>query len=700
MNQSTTISPFHRGEREVQTRLGVRDNVENVGQRFIHEYLPEEHRAFYSQLPFVLIGTIDSSGRPWATILIGHPGFTASPNPQTLKFNTRLVFGDPLDGLLSKGTNVGLLGIEYHSQRRNRATGKVIEFSDQSITVKIDQAFGNCPQYIQSRDYELLPEIESIGEPLAMTQVRGLDDRAQEIIAAADHFYIATHYSEDVDNDSHGADVSHRGGKPGFVRIEDERTLTFPDFYGNNHFNTIGNIILNPRAGLLFIDFERGDLLYLTGKAEIVWDSEQTRAFIGAERLVRFTLDQGRSIESAVPIRWNFREYSPSLESTGSWEEVSDKLAAAKEGNKYRNYRVMRMQRESETIISYYLEPEEGGKIACHVAGQFLPIEIHPPEAEAPVQRTYTISSAPNGIYYRLSIKREPPATPDLPPGLTSNYFHDHVARGTIIRALSPRGKFTLDESSSRPVVLISGGVGITPMISMLEQLVNDSQSCGCTRTVWFIHGAINGEVQGFGDYLRKLSQELSYLTTHIRYSNPSATDLMGKHYDSTGYVDIELLKSLLPLDDYDFYLCGPTPFMESLYGGLKSLNVADGRIHYEFFGPGATLHKEPGIGFLIEELGDQQPVAVQFVRSGIETTWDPSKGTLLDLAESEGLQPTYSCRSGICQTCTTKISQGEVAYIEPPMVEPAENSALICCSYPRPGVTEDQESLPLILDL
>jgi len=700
MMDTTTQSPFHRGERDVQTRLGVRDSIEDIGQRFIRDHLPEQHKAFFSQLPFVLIGAVDTLGRPWATILMGRPGFVDSPDPQTLRINTRLVFGDPLDGLLSKGTDVGLLGIEYHSRRRNRLTGKVAEFSDQLITIKIDQTFGNCPQYIQSRDYELLPEIEAIGKPLATTQIHSLDDRAQEIITTADHFYIATHYSEDAGDDSHGADVSHRGGKPGFVRIEDARTLTFPDFLGNNHFNTIGNISLNPRAGLLFIDFERGDLLYLTCTAEIIWNSEEKRAFVGAERLVRFTVDEGLLVENAVPLRWSFREYSPSLEMTGSWQEVSDKLAALKEGNKYRNYRVVRVERESETITSFYLEPEEGDKIGCHVAGQFLPIEIQPPEVEAPVQRTYTISNAPNGAYYRLSIKREPPAKPDLPPGLSSNYFHDHVACGTIIRTLSPRGKFALNESSTRPVVLISGGVGITPMISMLEQLVNDSEGCGCTRPVWFIHGAINGKVHAFGDHVRELAREFPCLSAHVRYSNPSARDVEGEHYDSTGYVDLELLKSLLPLDDYDFYLCGPPPFMESLYGGLKSLNVADERIHYEFFGPGATLHKQPGIGSLVEELGDQQPVPVQFARSGIQTTWDPSKGTLLDLAESEGLQPAYSCRSGICQTCATKVSQGAVAYVEPPMVDPGKSTALICSSYPRPEATEDEESLPLILDL
>jgi len=700
MNQLSTLSPFHRGEHEVQTRVGVRDSSEHIGQRFIRDYLPGEHKAFFTQLPFVLVGAIDADGRPWASILMGRPGFIDASDAHTLKINARQVFGDPLAGILVKGTDLGLLGIEFETRRRNRLSGKVTEFDDQTITLEINQTFGNCPQYIQSRDYELLPEIDAIGQPLPTQKIKKIGNRAQEIIRTADNFYIATHFSENEIDASQGADVSHRGGKPGFVRIENDRTLTIPDFAGNNHFNTIGNIVVNPRAGLLFIDFEGGDLLYLTGKAKIIWDSDETRAFVGAERFIRLTLDEGVLIENAVPIRWDFHDYSPSLGFTGSWDEVDEKVKEVKDGNKFRDYRVTRVQHESDIITSYYLQPEDNEKIPCHVAGQFLPIEIHPPGSEAPIRRTYTISSAPNGEYYRLSIKREASAAPNLPPGVSSNYFHDHVVSGSTIRALSPRGKFTLDESSTRPVVLISGGVGVTPMISMLQQLCIDSEGCGCTRPVWFIHAARNSDAQAFGDHVHKLGRELSCLTTHIRYSDPSATDVVGEDYDSQGYVDNELLKSLLPLDDYDIYLCGPTPFMESVYEALKDLNVADDRINYEFFGSGSTLGKKRSNGLSIADIADQRPIEVQFARSGIQATWDPTRGSLLDLAESEGLQPAYSCRSGVCQTCATKISQGNVAYIEQPMVDPGECTALICSAYPQLGTNADSNEEPLVLDI
>lgn len=694
------LSPFHRGEREIQTRLGVREQVEAIGQRFIRDHLPDEHRAFYAQLPFLLIGAIDKSGRPWASILAGHPGFVRSPDPSTLEIHAHPIAGDPLNDCLSQGAPVGLLGIEYPSRRRNRMTGKVKTLDERHITIKVDQSFGNCPQYIQARDFDLLPAIDNLGEARPRQNLEHLDERACALISQADHFYIATHFSENAADRACGADVSHRGGKPGFVRVDGDRRLTYPDFVGNNHFNTLGNLLLNPHAGLLFIDFDSGDLLYLTCTAEIIWNSEEGQAFDGAERLVSFTLDRGLMIEQALPIRWHFKDYSPSLEKTGSWAEVAEQARSRNEGNIYRNYRVLKVVRESEVISSFYLQPEDGGGVACHKAGQFLPIEIRPPGLETSIQRTYTISNAPNGATYRLSIKREPAAQPELPAGVASNYFHDQVRAGDLIRAMSPRGKFILDESSTRPVVLISAGVGITPMISMLEALVNDSVGCGGHRGVWFVHGASHGSAQAFAPHVRALAKDRPWLRVHVRYSRPAEGDREGRDYDSAGHVDIDLLKSLLPFDDYEFYLCGPAPFMASLYAGLQALNVADERIHYEFFSRGATLHHARPKGFesFAEALAERVPVAVRFARSGIDATWEPSTGTLLDLAESKGLQPAYSCRSGICQTCSCRIISGAVEYLEPPMTTPGQQQALICCSYP--GADGDAETDGLILDL
>jgi ferredoxin-NADP reductase len=566
-----------------------------------------------------------------------------------------------------------------------------------AIELRVVQAFGNCPQYIQARDYELLPAIEEMGKERRVRRLSRIDRAERTIIQSADNFYIASYFSGERGTLAHGADVSHRGGRPGFVRIDDDQTLTFPDFTGNFHFNTLGNILTNPRAGLLFLDFENRDLLYLTGTAQVIWDSEEKRAFAGAERLVTFTFEEGICVEDAVPMHWRFREYSPSLTQTGSWEEVATALAARREGNVYRNYRVARVEPESTTITSFYLEPEDGGRIPCHEPGQFLPLELHRPGSGEPIRRTYTISTAPNGSHYRLSIKRELAPEPDLPPGLASNYFHDHIRVGSVLRAMSPRGKFTLGDESVRPLVMLSGGVGLTPMVSMLEQLVSNDDKCGCLREIWFIHGARNGAEHAFAEHVRALADRCNLIRLHFQYSRPAPSDKLGRDYDGIGHVDIGLVKSLLPFDDYDFYLCGPPPFMRANYEGLKSLNVSDVRIHYEFFGEGASLCREAP-SFEVAAPLDANPVAVRFTRSGITTVWEPAKGTLLDLAESEGLTPAYSCRSGICQTCSTGIVSGTVDYLDPPMAPPKPGEALICCSYPRRGAEGEEEAV--LLDL
>ena len=641
------VSPFHKGEQDIQTRLEMREQIEDIGQRFIRDHLPDEHREFYAGLPYLVVGSVDAAGRPWASLLAGRPGFISTPDAKTLAIATRPTFGDPLNEALIDGTRLGFLGIDYQERRRNRLTGRLIGVDENGMRVHVDQSFGNCPKYIQARTVELGDGLDAIGDERPVHALERLDERSQAIIAAADHFFIATNYSADDDDSAQGTDVSHRGGKPGFVRIDDDATLTFPDFTGNNHFNTLGNILLNPHAGLLFIDFATGDLLYLACSASVIWEGEELTAFTGAERLVRFTVEHVRLVENALPLAFSFVEYSPFIEQTGSWEAVAERRAAREIGNTYRDYTVAKVERESDNITSFYLQPSDEGTIVCHCAGQFLPIEILPPGAEQPVYRTYTISSAPNGEYYRLSIKREP-STLDGPPGVISNFFHDHIAVGAGIRALSPRGQFSLDRSSTRNVVLISAGVGITPMISMLQRLDGDRQTCGCTRKVWFIHGARNAGEQAFGDFVRETAALWPNLKTHFRFSRPGKKDVEGRDYDSVGRVDVALLKSLLPFDDYEFYICGPGPFMESIYQDLKEMNIADQRIHYEYFGEGKALAPSRPDQAPALDLEGRGPVAVKFAKSSVEATWDPDKGSLLDLVESMGIEAAYSCRSGV----------------------------------------------------
>ena len=261
---------------------------------------------------------------------------------------------------------------------------------------------------------------------------------------------------------------------------------------------------------------------------------------------------------------------------------------------------------------------------------------------------------------------------------------------GFRLEAMAPRGKFVLDRSSDRPVVLLSAGVGITPMIAMTNFLINEGLRTRHFRRTTLIHGSRHGQAHAFGDHIRKLAASHDALTVHICYSHPSEDDRLGATHDSEGHVDIALLKRVLPFDDHDFYLCGPPGFMQALYDGLTGLGVRDERIHYEAFGPATVLKHdaEPRRPTAIGEAVDG-PVAVEFADSDVEAIWSPDKGTLLDLAEAAGLNPAFSCRSGICGTCATRIKCGQVDYIEEPSAPHGEDEVLICCSTPRSGAGE-----------
>jgi len=304
-------SPFHAGERAIQERVGVREKMDTQGRRVIRDYLTEQHRTFFPQLPFLIAGTLDAQGQPWASVLVGPPGFLSSPDPQTLRVDTSPLWGDPLVEHLNEGADIGLLGIELHTRRRNRLNGTVLEPKAEGFTVQVGQSFGNCPQYIQAREF--VWEQEHLNTPKPHHNFTTLGAAEQAMLGQADTFFIATAF------EGQGVDVSHRGGKPGFVRVNDAQTLTIPDFAGNLHFNTVGNLLLNPRAGLLFIDFERGDLLYLTGEMEVIWDGAELQSFTGAERLLRFHLTLGRRVEESLPLRWSQPNFSPFLDKTGSW---------------------------------------------------------------------------------------------------------------------------------------------------------------------------------------------------------------------------------------------------------------------------------------------------------------------------------------------------------------------------------------------
>jgi len=365
----------------------------------------------------------------------------------------------------------------------------------------------------------------------------------------------------------------------------------------------------------------------------------------------------------------------------------------------FRTFVVKRKQPESQTVTSFYLAPQDGGLLPAYRPGQFLGFRLEVPGVDAPVVRTYTLSDAPgDGRHYRLSIKREPapPGDRAVPPGLSSNHFHDNVRVGSTLQVRAPAGDFYLRDGG-RPVVLLSGGVGLTPMISMLNHLVAD----GDKRRVWFIHGVRNGAEHAFGPHVRELAGKHANVGVHIAYLEPRPADEPGRDYDSSGVITLDLLQRLLPGPGCDFYLCGPPPFMKALFNALLDWGAAEDRIYYEFFGPATVLKEDKAAA------GNPAPptaaaapdsaaavsaaVAVTFQRSGLTVPWDPKAGSILDLAEANGLTPAFSCRSGVCHTCMCGLIEGEVEYVDDGVFLPDDpDQVLICSSRPKTDVTVD----------
>lgn len=311
-------SPFHAGERAVQTRAQVPASLEAMARQMIRDFMPDQHREFFAQLPFVVLGTVDAEGQPWATLLAQPPGFVHSPDPQHLVIHAVPAAPDPASANLQPGALIGLLGIEPQTRRRNRMNGRVTALTAQSIGIEVLQSFGNCPKYIQARAAQFVAKTPSLASATRATQ---LDARTTRIISQADTFFIASAHpaSGAAPAPAEGVDVSHRGGKPGFVRVRDGKILTIPDFAGNRLFNTLGNLALDPRAGLLFVEFNQGDLLYLATTAEIVWDGDELASFTGAERLLSFTVHEVLHMPESLALSWGPVAPSSFVANTGAW---------------------------------------------------------------------------------------------------------------------------------------------------------------------------------------------------------------------------------------------------------------------------------------------------------------------------------------------------------------------------------------------
>jgi ferredoxin-NADP reductase len=371
---------------------------------------------------------------------------------------------------------------------------------------------------------------------------------------------------------------------------------------------------------------------------------------------------------------------------------VPSPRAPAPSWSGYRDFVVQRRVVEDlgGSVRSFYLVPEDGGPLPAYKPGQYLTFKLDVPDpAGGPARslvRCYSLSDRARSDSYRITVKRVPAPLdrPDLPQGAVSNHFHDCIEEGSRVSVRAPSGHFHLSEEGDLPIVLIAGGIGITPLLSILSTLAHWSDP----REVWLFYGVRNGSEHIMKDRLEALKLGHPLLHLHVCYAAPGADDQLGRDYRHEGRLDIALLRRTLPFGRYEFYLCGPPPMMEALVPALEDQGVAAENIHYESFGP-ASLTRRPGPA-QAEPLSADRALAVRFSRSGKTVAWDPKAESLLALAEAQGIRVESGCRAGSCGGCETALESGEVSYLQSPDAYIAPGHCLLCIGKPATDLSLD----------
>ncbi len=348
----------------------------------------------------------------------------------------------------------------------------------------------------------------------------------------------------------------------------------------------------------------------------------------------------------------------------------------------FRPLRVSQMERESRSIVSLVLVSADERPLAAALPGQFVVLRLRPRPDGAPLLRNYSLSDTPGAVHYRVSVKQEV-------NGAASTYVHNQVHVGDVLEVSAPRGTFTFRQSL-RPVVLLSAGVGATPVLAMLHALAAEASP----REVWWLFGARNRDEHPFAQESRRLLQTLPHSRSYILYSRPGQEDRPGQDFDALGHLSVTVLKEIGVPREADFYLCGPPAFLRDLTSGLAAWGVSAERVHTEIFGP--TPSSTPGVvdaPSLPPHLPAGSPGTgplVSFARSGLIVHWDPALQSLLELAEACDVPVRWSCRTGVCHTCESGLISGTVSYQPEPLERPADGNLLICCSQPQDEVMLD----------
>jgi ferredoxin-NADP reductase/predicted pyridoxine 5'-phosphate oxidase superfamily flavin-nucleotide-binding protein len=605
-------SPYHEGELAIQQRVDETETA-RINAGAIDKTILAGALRFIEQQPMVVIGSMDPKGQVWVSTLFGNPGFIRAVDNKTLELDIsqpRSAECDPLWNNLLENPDVGLLVIELGSRRRIRINGRARKVSAKRILIDVERAYPNCPKYIQRRDWKTLDTNEQHATTPG-TFGEKLNESQKKLIQNADTLFVASAHPD------HGVDASHRGGHPGFVHIFNNQQLRIPDFTGNSMFNTLGNFTSYPYAGIIFVDFgsdiSGGRLLQLTGKAEILWDMDDSqqddslKETGGTRRYWQFDITRWQ--ESVLPYRfsWELLDASPFIPELQRYSNFDETLSL----------QVEHIQQETDRVKSFRLRADDGKALPEVLAGAHLQVMVKLPDGSE-AKRHYSLLNHPDDrSWYEIGVLKEPEGRGG------SRYMHEHVSEGDTLEIQLPKNAFPMATHANHSI-LIAGGIGITPILSMMHILSSRNKSFEMHYSARTFAGL------AFRDRIERVaSDSANFYAT--KEPNGQRLDLK------------ELLAT--PKPGVHVYICGPRGMISAVREVAEAKGWHLSQIHFESFGA--------------QPLANDKAIRVHLVKSNQSITV-PANRSILDTLLDADIDVPHDCKRGECTMCTTRVIEGD----------------------------------------
>ncbi|TQV88171.1 pyridoxamine 5'-phosphate oxidase family protein [Aliikangiella coralliicola] len=619
MNNPT---PFHSGELKVQQRAKEASIAQRNGTAISHLIIPGAI-PFIAQQNMLVVTSVDHRKKVWVSILIGDAGFVSAPDPESIVIDTTKLLTQQSDIFwrnIKVNAQIGLLAIELSTRRRLRVNGTISQLNQTRFKINVEQAFPNCPKYIQRRSLDISSPKSSADLPPVLTG-HYLTNKHIELIQNADSFFVGSANTSFSNSDNKkversqnqiellSCDASHRGGFPGFVEVIDGKTLRIPDYRGNSMFNTLGNIENFPFASIVFIDFENLKILQLSGRAKILWDQhDPTDKTAGTRRFWTLAVDDWQETTLPDAVNWKLLDYSPhNPRETKNTQQTIRRL----------ELKVEKIEQKSKRVKLFRLVSQKGELLPAFEPGAHLPIEINLSTGEK-VKRHYSLlSSSHDNRFYEIAVQLEAQGRGG------SMFIHQQITVGSTITSGQPQNNFPLSPISGH-TILIAGGIGITPILSMLRKLSEEKRS-------FEIHYAARNPSEFI--FFKTINSLAGDKASFYHSSGPSPKRL-----------PLQKIMESAPGHSH-LFICGPARMINSARTLTEGLNWSHSRLHFESFG--AT------------NSADDKAIDVTLKKSARVIKVKPTE-TILDALIKSNVPIPFDCKRGECGMCATKIISGQ----------------------------------------